>query len=78
MLFGLVGYGETIAVQSLNVVTNMALEGRFRRTLYDSLDTLLPSFEALLVSATMHAFICRWCVKSSLLTDFTGIIITYH
>lgn len=51
VLFDLVSYGDTVAVQALNIVNNMALDTKFRRTLYDSLDTVLPSFENLLVSA---------------------------
>ena len=49
-LFGLVAYGDSVAVQSLNIVNNLALDTKFRRTLYDTLDTILPSFEALVVS----------------------------
>ena len=49
-LFGLVSFGDSLAINALNIVNNMALDTRFKKALYDCMDTVLPSFEKLLVS----------------------------
>jgi len=48
-LFDLVSYGGIVAVTSFNIVNNMALDTRFKKSLYSCLNTVLPAFEKLLV-----------------------------
>ncbi|XP_067935287.1 tetratricopeptide repeat protein 12-like isoform X2 [Watersipora subatra] len=71
-LFQLVSCGGTIAIRSLNIVSNLTLDPKFRRTLYDSLDTVLPSFEAFLDS-DKHGEVVPACltIMTNLCTDST-------
>ncbi|KAF6019636.1 TTC12 [Bugula neritina] len=61
-LFDLVGFGDTIAVQSLNIINNMALDGRFKRVLYSNLEKVLASFEHLL-NSDKHTDVIPSCVN---------------
>lgn len=49
-LFGLVSFGEQVAIKSFSIVNNLALDTRFKKSLYTSMETALPAFETLLVS----------------------------